>query len=232
MGPWSVLCDFDGTISLEDVTDSLLLHFARPGWLELEAAWRNGRIGSRECMAAQVALVDCSREELDAHVEGIGIDPAFGRFAATLEGQGVPLRVVSDGLDHVVESMLRREGIGAVPIVASHLVQVGPRAWALEFPHTCQSCTSASATCKCAWARAASPRSVLMIGDGASDFCVASRASLTFAKAGLLDHCAGSDLPHRAVADFEQALQAWAELSAGAPSGRIDPELEDIDARD
>src|SRR4051812_17596784 len=47
---WTVLCDFDGTISLRDVTDSLLERFGRPGWRELEQAWERGEIGSRECM--------------------------------------------------------------------------------------------------------------------------------------------------------------------------------------
>src|SRR6185312_8913179 len=49
---WTVLCDFDGTIAVDDVTDSLLLRFGRPGWEMLEAAWRDGRIDARACMSA------------------------------------------------------------------------------------------------------------------------------------------------------------------------------------
>jgi hypothetical protein len=33
---WTILCDFDGTISVEDVIDSLLDRFGRPGWKVLE----------------------------------------------------------------------------------------------------------------------------------------------------------------------------------------------------
>ena len=36
---WSILCDFDGTISLEDVIDSLLENFGQPGWQQLEDQW-------------------------------------------------------------------------------------------------------------------------------------------------------------------------------------------------
>jgi 2-hydroxy-3-keto-5-methylthiopentenyl-1-phosphate phosphatase len=232
MRRWSVLCDFDGTISLQDVTDSLLLRFARPGWRELEQAWSEGRIGSQDCMAGQVALLDCSRDELDAHIDGMAIDPAFARFVARLQRDGVPLWILSDGLDHVIRSMLRRAGIGGVPIVASHLVQVNTRSWALEFPHARKSCTSASATCKCAWARAAEPHPVLMIGDGASDVCVAGKATLTFARDRLLEHCVEVGLPHRAVGDFETALRAWDSLFSAASPGRADVEMEAIDARD
>ena len=45
-----------------------------------------------------------------------------------------------------------------------------------------------------------------MVGDGASDFCVAGRAHIVFAKKRLLDHCLDTGLPHQPVANFEQAL--------------------------
>ena len=214
---WAVLCDFDGTIAQEDVTDSLLMRFGRPGWDVLEVDWREGRIGSRECMAGQVALLDCSRDELDEHLAGMAIDPDFARFAAVVRESGAALTVVSDGLDHAIRAILRRHGLGGLPIVASHLVQVGARGWKLEFPFASEACISASGTCKCA--RATAPHiepgtQVLMVGDGASDFCVARRADLNFASKRLLDHCLDHALPHRAVANFAQATQLWHELAA------------------
>jgi 2-hydroxy-3-keto-5-methylthiopentenyl-1-phosphate phosphatase len=222
---WSVLCDFDGTIAQEDVTDSLLMRFGRPGWDVLEVDWREGRIGSRECMAGQIALLDCSRDELDEHLAGMAIDPDFARFAVAVAAAGASLTVVSDGLDHAIGSMLRRHGLGHLPVVASHLVSNGPRRWKLEFPFSDSACTSASGTCKCAWAEAPRVRpgtQVLMVGDGASDFCVAGRADLTFASKRLLDHCLDHGLAHRAFANFGQAIELWATLLAtpvarGAP---------------
>ena len=38
MSHWTILCDFDGTVSVEDITDSLLERFARPGWQTIEQA--------------------------------------------------------------------------------------------------------------------------------------------------------------------------------------------------
>ena len=32
---WVIQCDFDGTISVVDVTDAMLERFARPGWREI-----------------------------------------------------------------------------------------------------------------------------------------------------------------------------------------------------
>ena len=214
---WSVLCDFDGTVAQEDVTDSLLMRFGRPGWDVLEVDWREGRIGSRECMAGQIALLDCSRDELDEHLAGMTVDPDFGRFAAAVHAAGAALTIVSDGLDYAIRSMLRRHGLDGLAVVASHLAQVAPRRWKLEFPFSAADCVSASGTCKCLWSRAphvAPGTRVLMVGDGASDFCVAARADLCFSSKRLLDHCLDHGLAHRAVANFGQALELWSQMAA------------------
>ena len=222
---WTVLCDFDGTISLHDLTDSLLARFARPGWRALEEEWRAGRIGSRECMAGQIALLDCSREELDAHVAEVQVDAGFNAFATALRDEGIPLRIVSDGLDHAIRSILMRHGISGVPVAASHLVQTGGRRWRLEFPHARAACRSSGATCKCAFAETPSgqpAQAVLMIGDGASDFCAAGRADFTFARGELLANCAERGLPHHAVADFGEALRIWNLLRPARRDHEID----------
>ena len=205
---WTVLCDFDGTIAVEDVTDSLLMRFGLPGWDALEVAWREGRIGSRECMAGQVALLDCSRGELEEHLSTMALDPDFPAFAAAVQALGWPMRVVSDGCDLVIRTLLERHGLGHLPVSANHLVADGPRRWRLEFPNARADCSGASGTCKCAFADAAhgEGRQVLMIGDGVSDFCVARRADLNLARKRLLEHCLDRGLPHLPAARFSQAL--------------------------
>ena len=92
---WMVQSDFDGTISLLDVTDTLLNRFGKPGWQELEEAWERGDIGSRECMKGQVALLDMSEAELQAHLDTIEIDPHFAGFVAEAKMHGVKVQVVS-----------------------------------------------------------------------------------------------------------------------------------------
>jgi len=228
---WLVLCDFDGTISRGDVTDSLLLRFGRDGWQALERLWLDGRISSRTCMEGQVALLDCSREELDAHIAGMAIDEDFGRFVDAVRCQGSSLTIVSDGLDHVILAMLGRAGIGDVPVVASHLVQVGARRWALQFPNARADCTSASATCKCRSARAAAPRPVLLVGDGISDVCVADEATEIFARDRLLGFCIDSGRRHRRVTSFAEAISAWHELTRNETTPNEPHHPHDIHAR-
>ncbi|MBX9716179.1 MAG: MtnX-like HAD-IB family phosphatase [Burkholderiaceae bacterium] len=224
MQPWTVLCDFDGTIAVEDVTDSLLMRFGRPGWDVLETKWREGIIGSRDCMEGQVALLDCSADELLDHVSAIPIDGQFNAFVAEVEAKGWPLIVVSDGLDFAISAILQRHGLGRLPVIANRLVQAGPRRWKLEFPHARPDCAAASGTCKCARARPpaiAAGSKVLMIGDGASDFCVAGRADITFARKRLLEHCLDNGLQHQPVADFAQARNLLHTLSLSASAEKL-----------
>jgi 2-hydroxy-3-keto-5-methylthiopentenyl-1-phosphate phosphatase len=118
---WTILCDFDGTISVEDVIDSLLDRFGRPGWEALEQDWRAGRIGSRECMSGQVDLLKMTRDELDEHLARCGSIMRFRDFVAKVRELGVPIRVVSDGLDYAIHQILGRYGLDDLPLAANHL---------------------------------------------------------------------------------------------------------------
>ncbi|KAB7770561.1 MtnX-like HAD-IB family phosphatase [Xanthomonas maliensis] len=214
---WSVLCDFDGTIGLQDVIDTLLERFGLPGWQALEAQWQAGLIGSGECMRGQVALLDMSAEQLEAHLATLQIDPAFPRFAAAVAARGLPLQVVSDGLDQPIRVMLSRHRLEHLPIAANRLCSTAqPRQWLLQSPYQAKDC--GAGTCKCAQIRQARERPqqrVLLIGDGASDFCGAARADYVFAKRRLIDHCRLRGIPHSPIADFTEALALLPALLDG-----------------
>ncbi|HKE48171.1 MAG TPA: MtnX-like HAD-IB family phosphatase [Rhodanobacteraceae bacterium] len=223
MSNWTILCDFDGTVSVEDITDSLLERFARPGWQTIEQAWRRGEIGSHDCMAEQVALFDASREEIDAHLDSMMIDRAFPAFVAEAENAGVPLAIVSDGLDYAIRRILDSHGLGRLPIIANRLESDGPRSWRLDFPFGSPTCRIASGNCKCACAGRArdEERRVLLIGDGASDFCVAGEADLVFAKHRLIEHCRSAGIAYVPITGFADALDLLPTLLAGEIAAQV-----------
>lgn len=206
---WQIACDFDGTIATCDVTDSILDRFALPEWQAIERDWKEGRIGSRECMARQVDLVRVVPAELDAHLDTIEIDPGFPAFAAACRLRGVPLTVVSDGIDYAIRRVLARSGLDDLPVVANHLEFLPGGRCRLTSPHARNTCQAASGTCKCATLEGMAPAAArplsLLIGDGASDFCGAGSADLVFAKDKLLAHARRQGLPHVAFRDFAEA---------------------------
>ena len=217
MSDWTLLCDFDGTISVEDTTDTLLERFGKPGWEKLEADWKAGRIGSRECMAGQVALLDMSRAELDAHLTERAIDPGFAAFVAYAKEHDMPIEILSDGLDYAIHFILQHYGFDYLPVTANRLEQIGDRRWRLGFPNSSATCRAASGTCKCTVGAKAqgSDARVLMIGDGASDFCIADTADFVFAKGKLVTHCVAKNIPHAPIKDFAEALALLPALVSG-----------------
>jgi 2,3-diketo-5-methylthio-1-phosphopentane phosphatase len=212
---WHVLCDFDHTITREDVTDGLLERFANPAWAWLESAWREDRLDARDCMAAQVALMQAALHELDAYLDGVEIDPAFARFAAFCGKAGVGLEVVSDGLDYAVHRVLQRHGLAHLPVIANRLQMLDHGRWAMSPRHAGADCRGRQGVCKCAVARTSDARTnQLLIGDGRSDFCVADQVDLVFARDGLLAHCRDNGIPHRPISNFGDALSALQQLLA------------------
>jgi 2,3-diketo-5-methylthio-1-phosphopentane phosphatase len=206
-----VFVDFDGTISVGDTTDLILEHFADPSWRTIEADWVAGRIGSRECLARQIDLIRATPQALDAFARDSAIDPHFVGFAALCATHGLPLAVVSDGLDRVATAMLTRAGLD-LPIVANHLAWLGADRWRLGFPHAREDCRAAAGHCKCA-SLAAEPETLrVLVGDGRSDFCAAATADLVIAKGALALYCGNHAIPFEPFVDFAGAstvLARW-----------------------
>lgn len=216
-----VFVDFDGTIVPQDATDTLLERFAEPSWLEVEADWKAGRIGSRECLSRQAALIRATPEALDEVIAGISVDPGFAGFVKLCRDEGIGISVLSDGFDRAVGGVLSRAGID-MPFAANHLAHRGGDRWELEFPYSKKACTSGSGNCKCATAMGVGAPATVMVGDGRSDFCVSARTTYVLAKGALARHCTEQAIPHSQFETFDQAtplLMAWLEAQglAGVP---------------
>lgn len=209
---WQAIVDFDGTITRRDTTDQILERFASAEWQEVEEDWLAGRIGSSECMRRQVELLRVSPDDLDAFIDGIEIDWSFLSFVRLCARYGVPVTIVSDGLDLTIKQVLKRVGLGHLPIVANHLEHAGGDRWVLSSPHAAASGDCTSGTCKCAVASSLHRPLTLLVGDGKSDHCVAGQADRVFAKAGLVTYCRANDLPHQAFTDFSEAVSLLEDL--------------------
>lgn len=227
---WVVLCDFDHTITTEDVTDTLLEKFALPQWREIEALWESGAIGSRACMEQQVALLRASKEAVDTAADAIHIDPHFKAFASLCEKKNVPMMIVSDGLDYVIRHILAKNGIHHISVIAGHLEYSGGNRWQFTSPFAKADCSSQASTCKCALAEQvrniAHAENILYIGDGRSDFCVSlEEADMILAKDSLLAFCQKQQLPHKSFTSFAQASRILESLIQREPPAEAEERL-------
>jgi len=198
-----VFLDFDGTITRDDATDAILEAFADPAWLQIEDAWVSGRIGSRECLAAQMALVTASRNQLDRLLDEIDVDRGFATLLDVCAARGVPVHIVSDGFDYCIDRILGRPDLNLLArltdscIVSSRLRPEGSR-WRATFAHPPEPCAHGCATCKpAAMERLQAAGAVsVFVGDGLSDRYAAMAANVVFAKDKLAAFCDNASIPY------------------------------------
>ncbi|AYG60912.1 MtnX-like HAD-IB family phosphatase [Rhizobium jaguaris] len=202
-----VFCDFDGTISIEDATDMVLSRFAGSEWEDIEQQWKQGLIGSAECMRRQIALVQASRADLDTLLNTVSIDPGFEDFLSYCDRSDLPVTIVSDGVDYFIRHILARHGIEDLRIVANvltHRFALGRDSYSLSPSPTAAGCMSGSGVCKCLVVKSAELQ--IYIGDGRSDFCVADKVDLVFAKDKLADYCDDRGIPFVGFENFADLL--------------------------
>jgi len=193
-----IFCDFDGTISTYDTTDVILKRFASSKWETIEAEWESELIGSAQCMQRQIALITASKEELDSELNTIPIDSAFLDFTTFCSSRNLPLTIISDGVDYFIKHITQRHGISNIPIIANRLI-VGDNGYSLKPANTDSDCPSG--VCKCRSTLSYSDLRVY-IGDGRSDFCVAGKSDIVFAKHSLAEYCEKNNIPYIPYADF------------------------------
>jgi 2,3-diketo-5-methylthio-1-phosphopentane phosphatase len=188
--------DFDGTITRRDATDAILEAYADAQWLGIEHEWKAGRMSSRECLTAQMALVRATRDEIDALLDEVEIDEGFAPLLETCSAHGVPVHILSDGFDYCIQRILSRPSLNlarhlrGVQIVSSHLEPDGDR-WRVGFRSFEPACTHGCATCKPDAMEALNTTGgrTIFVGDGLSDKYAAARADLVFAKDSLAAYC-------------------------------------------
>jgi 2-hydroxy-3-keto-5-methylthiopentenyl-1-phosphate phosphatase len=198
-----VYCDFDGTVSVQDATDFVLSRLADPEWRAIEQLWQDGKIGSGECMRRQISLLRATRRELDEVLCDVDVDPFFPSFIDFCAVRGVPVTIVSDGVDYFIKRILQKRGLSHLPIIANRLVVTsrgGQSSYRLLSPHADPGCATTAGVCKC---RSLNPHGQrIYVGDGRSDFCVSAKPEFVFAKGELADHCTERNVRYFAYCDF------------------------------
>jgi 2-hydroxy-3-keto-5-methylthiopentenyl-1-phosphate phosphatase len=216
--------DFDGTITRRDVVDAILEEFADFRWLRIEEHWQKGRIGSRDCLRAQMALVRATQTELDAFLDSIEVDDDLPLLLETCSRHQIPAHIVSDGFDYCIRRIIERPQLQLgrllrnVRICASHLdLECG---WLrTDFPFFRQVCEHGCATCKPAVMRLLNRTGAqtIFVGDGLSDRYMAQVADLVFAKNSLATYCFNQSIDYIPFEDFA-VVAAWLAAPSAEPA--------------
>ena len=218
--PLAILVDYDGTVALTDVSDTVMAEHVPGIWEAEVAAYDAGRMGSRRLMELEMELIDASPAALLATAAAQPHDPGFVPFVRRAQAAGIPVEIVSDGFGFFIEPALEALGVGELPVVTARTTFEGRRA-SIAFPNghpTCLVC----GTCKRnrVLAHQAAGRAVVFIGDGESDRYAAGYSDVVWAKRSLERICIEAGWPFQRWTEFRE-IEAW--LDATLAVWRTDP---------
>jgi len=214
----SVICDFDGTITVRDVGHALCERFAPGALADADRRWMAGEIPFHEAFRIACLGLRASAEQLVEHALAVGaLRPGFEDLLDACVETGAELTVASAGLDLYVEPILERALGERRALLSMHVnpARVSDEGVVVDFPHRHADCPECG-NCKGVLARGhrAAGRRVLAVGDSFSDRCLVGEADWVFARSWLAEHCERSGVAHERYDDFGPVAALVRELAA------------------
>ena len=197
---WAVACDFDGTVTTKDIAEEILRKYTGDAWLSIEKEYREGKIGSREALSRQFALVRASKDDIiSCALKSATVRRGFKSFVDSCRKTGIPFVILSEGLDFYIEPVLTKAGVDA-KFEANSAAFAGDRISIIFRDSEKKSPNTGVRKEARVIAFQKQGRKVLYIGDGYSDMDAAKHADVLLARGALLKKCGG--IP---FTDFYQA---------------------------
>ena len=210
-GLFAFLCDFDGTVCPTQMMDFLYQRFAACG-MEFAERWGRGEISTQEEIVSTFETVSASREEMEAALDTIEIDPHFPAFLQFCRNHNYSFAILSDGLEWYIDYILRGHGFPDIMIYANN-IYFEEDGFRFSFPwHKPEN--PLRATSKPAIVRKYQEQgfTVAFIGDGKSDFDIVGVADVIYARGHLAEYCQSENISAISFIDFQDLLVKWKDL--------------------
>lgn len=181
---WVVMCDFDGTITMQDTAEYILRRHANGDWLSLDAKLDRGEISIDECMNEQFAMVDLTEAEIIEELDGVvQIRPGFPELVRSCHRRGIEFYVVSAGLSFAIRHFIGEMGLGQDVRLHMPVARHEGKRTTFTFPPLMMP-GSKSFKDDLVMRHQSGGRKVAYIGDGPPDLEAAMKADLRFAVKG------------------------------------------------
>lgn len=209
----AVFFDFDNTITTHDVLDDIIQRFAVDDeWLKFEKLWDQGKIGSKECLSAQMKSLRVTKEALVKYLSRVRIDPYTDKLFTLLKSCGVSPVILSDSFSFIIKYILNANGIRGVKVYANTIRFRKDRVCPI-FPYLngCARCAHCKKEQLPLFSRG--KKATVYIGDGLSDRCPAEVADVVFAKDRLLHYLRKKKKACRPFKNFKEIYNHFKELN-------------------
>jgi len=206
-----IQCDFDGTITEEDVSFMLLDAFAPGDWREWLQHYREQKISVGEFNTRAFAMIKASKAELlEVARDKVRLRAGLHELVSYCRSRGFRFVIVSNGLDFYITAILKDAGLGDIEV---HAAKTRLYRRGLKVQYIGPDSTPLISDFKEAYTRAFLKQGyrVVYVGNGPSDIAPAVHAHHIFATDGMLDGCREMNLkctPFNDLNDIVRGLES------------------------
>jgi len=206
----TLVVDFDGTVTKQDLLDTIASRFGDPAvYQEVEDGLDEGWMPLREVITREFRPVTSPLEDIVRwELENVEIRAGFRELVRLAEERDWRVVIVSSGFHELIEPILEREGVDVE--VHANRVDARPDGWRVLWQYE-DSCESCGESCKRSIVREfAGDDELVYVGDGYSDRCAAEASDRIFATKGLARYLDERGVPYERFDDFHQIAERLA----------------------
>ena len=202
MNGWAAVSDFDGTITLRDVGDHLLLHYGFADKKTIEESYVSG-VKVEDFMRSAFSGAALTEKVIAAFVrKKVKARRGFREFVVFCETSGVPFEIASGGVDLYADPFFKKHGVKVRSFFGKARVVKG--GVSIRYPFLRRLDLSAFKESRVLRQKRAG-RKVVFFGDGPNDFKAAALADKAYATGRLLKLCRERGVPASPLTDFTRA---------------------------
>lgn len=212
--PPAVLTDFDDTAAVQNVAELLLHRFGHPSWTDVRQRFRDGELSLKDYQEITFRQMQADKAAMQAYVrENACFRAHFGDLYRFCQTNGIPLCIVSQGLDFYIQALLDGCGQSDLPVYSVRAEfdgngRITGYGYDFAYPDAPQQGNS-----KALMVRRFQEQGyhVFYAGDGSSDFEAGEVADTVFAHRQMAEMCQDAGIPFTPFTDFGPVLAAVQE---------------------
>ena len=207
-----IQCDFDGTVTVDDISFMLLDAFATGDWRKLDDEYTAGKITVGEFNDRAFAMLRAGKKEMLDYLKGkVVVRAGFKEFVKLCQEKGIRLVIISNGWDFYVKQILGDIGINGVEYHSAETYFEGGK---LQVRYIGPEGQVVDTEFKEKYVRKFNNEGydVVYVGNGTSDLSPARGARKIFATDSLLENCRKAGIncvPFTSFDEICQVINTW-----------------------
>ena len=208
-GLFTIQCDFDDTITVQNVGAALLDKFAHDqrAWQQIDEEYHSGLITVEECNRRQFAHVRVGQEAIqDFVVRTVEVRQGFSQVVDYCREESIRFVIVSNGIDLYIDAILLNLGLADLERYSGQ-ARITNEGIAIDYIDPMGVSVERDFKLACLRYLQTGKQPIVCIGDGIADIPPALGADHVIARGELLDHFQRHLLPHFAFETFYDVRQ-------------------------